>query len=558
MDREKTGNAVQNFQSAVADAAGASMNAVGGAVQNFGSAVAGTAGAAGGAVQNFGSAVAGATGAGFNKVGEAVQGFPSAVAGTAGAVGGAVQNFGSAVSGAAGSVGNTLGGAMQGIQSGGTKAPAETKKKAGVVKNKAVVPKKKSAEAKRKGGEADTGADGGPLQALGSALADSAGAVTNAVGGTIVAIPSAVGGSISAVGSAVGGTVSAAGSAVGGTVSAAGSAVGGAVSAAGSAVGGAIGNVQSGASDTVVAVKDARKTLLAGAIAGTVSLVVGIPLDVRKTIVQNSSATSFKALSQVVKTQRNAFAGLQPSFVAQIPAAVVAFAVYEFTRSTIKGAEGNEALRKAKMIFAACASDVVGALWVTPFERAKQRIQAPAGSSYADPPKSTKIWFQQRYRGFWGLALRDVGYRFLFLMALDEARKFAEKKLERSLTTVESYGVGTSVAVVSALLTNPLDVAKTRIMCEREGIARTYSSFGSAFSGTLQREGWKGLFRGSIPRVGYVAVTSVVFMTVFDQVMKRIAPATTTTAASSTKPRSSRRPAYVNSASVSRNRRTTN
>ncbi|KAJ8902070.1 hypothetical protein NDN08_006478 [Rhodosorus marinus] len=555
MGTDNAGGAMQNFQSAVADTAGASMNAVGGAMQNFGSAVAGTAGAAGGAVQNFGSAVAGTTGAGFNKIGEAVQGFPSAVAGTAGAVGGAVQNFGSAVSGAAGSVGNTLGGAMQGIQSGGTKAHTETKKKA-------LVPKKKPAEAKKRGVEAESEAVGGPLQGLGSALAGSAGAITNAVGGTIVAIPSAVGGTIGAIPSAVGGTIGAIPSAVGGAFEALPRLpavfIGETITGMRSAVGGSIQHVHTAASDTFVAVKDARKTLLAGAIAGTVSLVVAIPLDVRKTIVQNSSATSIKALSQVVNSQTNPFAGLQPSFVAQIPAAVVAFAVYEFTRGMIKGAEGNEALRKAKLIFAACTSDVVGALWVTPFERAKQRIQAPAGSKYSSPAKTTSLSFQQRYKGFWGLAMRDVGYRFLFLMALDEARKFAEKKLKRSLTSVESYGVGTSVAVVSALLTNPLDVAKTRIMCEREGIASTYSTFGSAFSGTLEREGLKGLFRGALPRVGYVAVTSVVFMTVFDQVMKRMDAPTTTTAASSTKPWSSKTPAYVNSATISRNRRTTN
>jgi len=529
MDIDKAGGVVQKFQSAVADTAGASMNAVGGVMRNFG----------------------------------------SAVADTAGTVGGVVQNFGSAVSGAAGSVGNTLGGAMQGIQSGGTKAPKEINTKAAVSKNKTLAPKKKSVEANKRSMEAVTEEVGGPLQGLGSAIASSAGAVSNAVAGTLVAIPSAVGGTISTIPSVVGETISAVPSAVGGTISAIPSTVGGAISslptvdgaifsAFPSAVSGTIQNIRSAADDTAVAVKDARKTLLAGAIAGTVSLVVAIPLDVRKTIVQNSSATSIKALSEVVKAQQNAFAGLQPSFVAQIPAAVVAFAVYEFIRGTIKGAEGGEALRKAKMIFAACTSDVVGALWVTPFERAKQRIQAPAGSKYSTPAQTAKLSILQKYKGFWGLALRDVGYRFLFLMALDEARKFGEKKLERSLTTVESYGVGTSVAVVSALLTNPLDVAKTRIMCEREGIASTYSSFAGAFSGTFAREGVKGLFRGSLPRVGYVAVTSVVFMTVFDQVMKRMGESTSTMAASSTKPGSSKKAAYVNSALVSRNRRTTN
>ena len=88
-----------------------------------------------------------------------------------------------------------------------------------------------------------------------------------------------------------------------------------------------------------------------------------------------------------------------------------------------------------------------------------------------------------------------------------------ERRGGGGISAVASAGWGSLAGAVAAGVTTPLDVLKTRIMLERRAAA------GEARKGALglvrqimAEDGVKGLFRGFVPRVGWISTGGAIFL----------------------------------------------
>ena len=63
-------------------------------------------------------------------------------------------------------------------------------------------------------------------------------------------------------------------------------------------------------------------------------------------------------------------------------------------------------------------------------------------------------------------------------------------------------------------MTTPLDVLKTRIMLERkeEGSVRVRKGAMGVMREIARDEGWRGFFRGFVPRVGWISTGGAIFL----------------------------------------------
>mmetsp|Transcript_1599 Transcript_1599/g.4804 ORF Transcript_1599/g.4804 Transcript_1599/m.4804 type:complete len:320 (-) Transcript_1599:2035-2994(-) len=281
-----------------------------------------------------------------------------------------------------------------------------------------------------------------------------------------------------------------------------------------------LGGMRSAWDEAVSAVKGAEDVLKTGAVASAVSMSLCIPVDVRKTLVQASTATSDLAISAMLKAQKNPFAGLLPALLAQLPSAVVTFGAFEMAMANLKKRMAPEPIGRKQVVLAACISDLVGSLWITPLESIKQKIQIGRFENFTSALRGVMRsgGISEAYQGFFSVVARDCTYRALHLILLDELRQFAKKKFNRPLKLSENVLLSTAVATVAAIITTPLDLVKTRMMTQRLGVGKSYSWFGDALVEVAKRETARGLFRGFVPRVGYVAGTSLIFLLAYDRI----------------------------------------
>lgn len=120
--------------------------------------------------------------------------------------------------------------------------------------------------------------------------------------------------------------------------------------------------------------------------------------------------------------------------------------------------------------------------------------------------------------GFWATMARDVPYTALqfslFTLGKDHYRRFMGRSY---LNDIEATGLGVVVGAVSATLTNPLDVVKTRFMTQGTGSQKKYHSILQCMRRMIAEEGLWSLTRGILPRVLWVAPGSGITLAVYER-----------------------------------------
>ncbi|WIA32004.1 hypothetical protein OEZ86_002857 [Tetradesmus obliquus] len=121
------------------------------------------------------------------------------------------------------------------------------------------------------------------------------------------------------------------------------------------------------------------------------------------------------------------------------------------------------------------------------------------------------IWQQEGvrgfYRGFGTVLLGTMPGRTIYMTSLEMAKSATQKlgeKLEiapSALAGVSSFvAAGVLSGCTSALLTNPLDLVKTRLQVA-EPVNGAVPSWGAVLRELLLEEGPRGLLRGVVPRM---------------------------------------------------------
>lgn len=261
----------------------------------------------------------------------------------------------------------------------------------------------------------------------------------------------------------------------------------------------------------------------AGGIAGAFTYVCLHPLDTVKTKLQMRGASQLYAglgtvevMGRVLK--ENGIGGLYSGVSAVLVGSTISSAIYfgtcEFAKAfLISKTTLLQIPSLAIPPVAGALGNVVSSAVMVPKELITQRMQAGA------PGRSWQVLLATVEReGIWGLyagysatIFRNLPTGVLSFSSFEYLKAAVLNKTKKPhLEPLQSVCCGALAGAISAFLTTPLDVVKTRLMTQGIGIkaglkneiaASAYKGFSSTLHQIWREEGWLGLTRGIGPRV---------------------------------------------------------
>ncbi|XP_017786922.1 PREDICTED: S-adenosylmethionine mitochondrial carrier protein homolog isoform X2 [Nicrophorus vespilloides] len=248
--------------------------------------------------------------------------------------------------------------------------------------------------------------------------------------------------------------------------------------------------------------------------AGLAADVSLFPLDTLKTRLQ--APQGFKRSGGF----NGVYKGIGPQVLGSAPQAALFFCTYESVKHFASPHVSSQALPLVHML-GASLGEVVACIVRVPMEVVKQRRQTSSShnSSWkiAYDAYSKEGFFKGLYRGFGSTVLREVPFSFIQLPILEYLKNVYRIKLKNNIN-LEPWEVANCGAVaggISAGLTTPLDVVKTRIMLAERSLNQSLR-YGAVWKEVYVQNGIKGLFAGFVPRVMWITVGGYIFFGMYD------------------------------------------
>lgn len=273
---------------------------------------------------------------------------------------------------------------------------------------------------------------------------------------------------------------------------------------------------------------NAKRQLVAAAVARAVSIFAMYPVDTIKTRIQ-MFGTSKNALNV-----RGIYKGVGGSLFGQVPYGVLTFGSYELYKQYFTA---NYLYLQQRPVFlyalAAILGDVTGSVWLCPSEVVKQQLQ---GGMHTNTLRAVSdIWKKQGFLGFYqgyagGLA-RDVPFRVAQLTSYEITKnQYLKIKRKREsnlssktnieLSAIDATICGAIAGTFSSAITTPLDRIKTLLMTNNAAYGNNVIS---CACNIWKKEGLQGFCTGIVPRVVYIAPSVMLFFSVYEQVQQRLA-----------------------------------
>ncbi|KDP43023.1 hypothetical protein JCGZ_25209 [Jatropha curcas] len=259
-----------------------------------------------------------------------------------------------------------------------------------------------------------------------------------------------------------------------------------------------------------------------GGIAGAFTYVCLHPLDTIKTKLQTEGASQVysSTFDAIVKTfQEKGISGFYSGVSAVIVGSTASSAVYfgtcEFGKSILSKLERYPSVLIPPT--AGAMGNIVSSAIMVPKELITQRMQAGAkGRSWQVLLKILeKDGILGLYAGYSATLLRNLPAGVLSYSSFEYLKAAVLSKTKKShLEPIESVCCGALAGAISASITTPLDVVKTRLMTQvnKEVVDKVAAAMYGGVSATvkqiLKEEGWVGFTRGMGPRVVHSACFS--------------------------------------------------
>lgn len=164
-------------------------------------------------------------------------------------------------------------------------------------------------------------------------------------------------------------------------------------------------------------------------------------------------------------------------------------------------------------MIAASVGDVASSTLRAPFEVVKQRLQSgnvgglSARGVLGEILKSEGV--RGLFRGYGALVLRELPFDALQFPLYEFFKVKSRERLGRKLTSWESAGCGSVAGGMSAAVTTPLDVIKTRLMTQ--GVGGKYEGLVHGLKTVAREEGAGALFSGVVPRIAWISLGGAIF-----------------------------------------------
>ncbi|XP_022768011.1 protein MITOFERRINLIKE 1, chloroplastic [Durio zibethinus] len=255
-----------------------------------------------------------------------------------------------------------------------------------------------------------------------------------------------------------------------------------------------------------------------GGIAGAFTYVCLHPLDTIKTKMQTKGASEIYAntFDAIVKTFQTKgilgfYSGVSAVIVGSTASSAVYFGTCEFGKSILSKLEYPALLIPPT---AGAMGNIISSAIMVPRELITQRMQAGAkGRSWEVLLKILeKDGILGLYAGYSATLLRNLPAGVLSYSSFEYLKAAVLSKTQQTyLEPIQSVCCGALAGAISASLTTPLDVVKTRLMTQVHGdkvAAAMYSGVNATVKQIFKEEGWIGLTRGMGPRVVHSACFS--------------------------------------------------
>ncbi|XP_055484383.1 S-adenosylmethionine mitochondrial carrier protein isoform X1 [Psammomys obesus] len=257
---------------------------------------------------------------------------------------------------------------------------------------------------------------------------------------------------------------------------------------------------------------DFTASLVAGGVAGVSVDLILFPLDTIKTRLQSpqgfSKAGGFRGI----------YAGVPSTAIGSFPNAAAFFLTYEYVKYLLHTDSASH-FRPLKHMLAASAGEVVACLIRVPSEVVKQRAQVSASS------KTLQIFYnilseegiQGLYRGYKSTVLREIPFSLVQFPLWESLKALWSWRQGHVVDSWQSAVCGAFAGGFAAVITTPLDVAKTRIMLAKAGSSTAVGNVLSAMHGVWRSQGLAGLFAGVFPRMAAISMGGFIFLGAYDQ-----------------------------------------
>ncbi|KAH9557752.1 hypothetical protein CY35_07G101200 [Sphagnum magellanicum] len=285
------------------------------------------------------------------------------------------------------------------------------------------------------------------------------------------------------------------------------------------------------------------------------------PVDTLKTRIQSGGQTGFSlqkqsdighALKYIVGIDgvRGLYRGVVPGLTGSMVTGATYFGFIESSKDWLEGKHPNLAGPWAHFL-AGATGDTLGSIVYVPCEVLKQRMQIQGSSKtwhrtytssikkatpavyYSGAFHAGRVILRQEgltglYAGYFSTLVRDVPFAGLQIMLYEAMRASmvygkeqwgSSKALQpvglekHQFSSLEELIMGGTAGGLSAFLTTPMDVLKTRLQVQ--GSSARYKGWRDALQTIWREEGTKGFFKGALPRVlWFVPASAISFMAV--------------------------------------------
>ncbi len=220
-----------------------------------------------------------------------------------------------------------------------------------------------------------------------------------------------------------------------------------------------------------------------------------------------------------------------------MPSAASFFVVYDGVKRELISDDTPASQQTYAHMLASSLGEVAACAIRVPTEVVKQRAQAGlfGGSAllaFQDILGLRKTdgyttMTRELYRGGGVTIMREIPFTIVqfslweyFKTSYSERQHRAQGRQQGMVTATESALFGSMAGAVAAGLTTPLDVLKTRIMLARKDSAASSERSGAVrlLQQIWKQEGAPGLFRGFIPRVGWISTGGAIFLGTYQYV----------------------------------------
>ncbi|KAJ1676031.1 S-adenosylmethionine transporter [Spiromyces aspiralis] len=255
--------------------------------------------------------------------------------------------------------------------------------------------------------------------------------------------------------------------------------------------------------------------LIAGGIAGTTVDTALFPLDTIKTRLQ--SRAGFRASGGF----RGIYSGLSSAVIGSAPSSATFFVVYEQIKSALAQTPllGSEAGEPFAHMVAASAGEIA-----IPTEVVKQRLQTKRYKSLTSALGS--IYRSEGvlgfYRGYFSTVVREIPFTCIQFPVYEYLKKRYARWQKRGIFPWEAAVAGSVAGGLSAAVTTPLDVVKTRLMLSHKTSETQHGHY--QYEGvwpTLVRiwreEGPAALFKGVVPRTIWISIGGCIFLGAYEK-----------------------------------------